>query len=224
MTDVINNIVDDKQDLKNQLGGTPDTIKVPFFFDGNITPLEIVTEYTKRTFDGSNNVFILNSPTYGKLGTNKLGNNASTDELYAVVPRNNVFGEYFGQNNYIDTTASTGTLNTTLETYTLAIGEVLQSEIIAKLRVPITKAKLLSNDDLQDSGGGMIIPFTLGLSQFGVDNVSIEFSNDGGTTWEEADENKELVFSTSATTDELKYRITATSASTISDPVFIQVN
>lgn len=228
MTDIISNIENDKQDIKNQLGDLPDVIPVAKIFNENIQPIEVVTKQEKITYDGSANVFILNSATYGVLGTNRLGNSASTTTLYSVLPKDNEFVEYFGQNTFIDSGSSTGTLDTSAETYTLDSLQILQSEVIAKLREPITNAKVLSHEDLEDDDtGGMVLgSLVLGTSVFSDDNVDLYLSNDGGTTWESADIGTTHTFATSGTTNELKYRITKLSSGTtlVDKPIYVQIN
>jgi hypothetical protein len=228
MADVISNIVQDKQDIKYQLGGDiPSVTPVAKLWSENIQPVEVVTKYEKKTYDGSVNVFILNSSTYGVLGTNKLGDAASITTLHAVVPKDNIYIEYFGQDTYISSGSSTGTLDTSAETYTLNSGEVLQSEVITKLQAPITQAKILTHDDLQDVGGGLALPFQLGVDTFSGNNVSLHLSNDGGTTWTAANEGEIVTFSSTSVTDELHYRVTAgpTSGTLIIDsPIYVAVN
>lgn len=223
MPNVINNIIGDKQNIKTQLGTIPDVNQVLKSFESSISVKEIVTKIVKITYDGSNDVFILNSPTYGILGQNRLGDSASSDELHAVLPRNNIFIEYFGQDEYINTTNSTGTINTTDETYTLSGNEILESEVIAKTRSPITSVKILSHEDLIDSGVGMGLgSLELGVTTFTDDNVLIEFSNDSGTTWFSGNENEIYTFPSSSVNDELKYRLSGDVI--ISSPIYIQVN
>lgn len=228
MTDIINNIENDKQDIKNQLGDLPDVVPVAKLFNENIQPVKVVDVVEQKEFDGSDNVFILNSATYGVLGTNKLGDSASTTSTYAVIPNNNQFVEYFGQSTFIDSGSSTGTLNTTNETYVLTSLEILQSDVIAKLREPITNAKFLTHEDLEDDDdNGMILGYLeLGTTLFSDDNVDLYLSNDGGSTWESADIGTTHTFVSSGTTNELKYRITNLSSGTITidKPLYIQIN
>lgn len=226
MTDVINNIVTDKQEIKDQLGNIPDIMKIPKRFESRIALKEVLTEYNIRTYDGSANVFILNSPQHGVLGTNKLGDSASSDELYAIIPCNNIYYEYFGQLNYINTITSTGTIDTIIETYVLDLGETLESEIICKPRGPINKVHFFDNNSISDFGEGMELPFVLGESTFNDNNVNISMSNDNGVTWHDVVEGVDFVFNTTTNDDELLYRIKNVSSSeiTIENPLVIKIN
>jgi len=243
MVDVISNIVTDKQDIKNQLGTIPNVLPVVKRFSNSINPKKIVTKQITRSIAGAmiwgsaifgvwgtskygntlGSSFILNSQNFGVLGTNSIGANGSEEALYSVIPNNNVFIEYFGQSDYINTTNSTGTIDTINETYTITGTQILESEIIAKPRGPISGVKILSHDDLIDTGLGMVLgTLSLGVTTFADDNVSIEFSNDGGATWTLGNENEILTFATTTTDDELKYRIIGNAI--ISNPIFIQIN
>ncbi len=246
MTSTLANIQTDKTLIKNQLGDIPDVVTVPKFFSSDLSTKCVVTKYTVKNVSGSmiwgspsygvwgvddwgsvsGSAFILNSSSFGVLGTNRLGSSGVSESLYAVMVNNNVYYEYFGQENYINTTNSTGTINTTLETYTLAVGEILESEIICKPRGAINKVHLFDNNDFTDAGTGMILPFTLGVSEFGDDNVIVEISNDAGVTWFGINEATDYTFTTTTSDDELKYRITNITSSTITieNPLVIKIN
>jgi hypothetical protein len=227
MTDVIDNIVKDKQDVKNQLGGDiPDVVQVAKIFSDDVTPLTVATKFVQKTYDGSANVFILGSATYGVLGTNELGDAASSETLYAVVPKDDQFVEYFGQDLFIDTASSNGTLDTTNENYVLTAGQILQSEVIAKKRVAITNAKVLENTSFVDDGATTMIlgSLELGTSTFGAETVVLQLSNDSGSTWHDVVEDTTFTFPSSGTTNELKYKITSISSLTLTDPIKVQLN
>jgi hypothetical protein len=200
---VSNNLANlqDKQEIKNQLGEVPDIFYIPLSFTNKDVGInQLVTKQVKRNItDG----FILNSSEFGVLGTNELGIGTEDYELYSVLPNGNQFKEYFGQSDYINTSASNGTLNASAETYSLTTGQILESEVIAKLRSPITSVGFIND------GGG--------------NNASIEFSNDSGTTWYSSNTVDTYVFPTSSVNDELKYRITATTTTTIT-PLSLKVN
>lgn len=202
MADTISGILRDKQDITNQLASTPDIIPVLKTFSQNFEFKPLVTKQTSITYSGTD-VFILDNSDFGILDQNHL-DGSGTETLYAVLPNNNQFEEYFSQDLYIDTTNSTGTLDSTNETYTLTTGQILQSEVIAKLREPIINAK---------------------ITEFTEENARIYFSNDGGSNWYEASsESTILTFPSNSTGDELKYKIEATQDFTISDPIKIQIN
>lgn len=241
------NITLDKQEIKYQLNENhPSVNPAAKLFTEQIETVEVVTKLVSRQIagamiwgsaefglwgtaewgDGTGGSFILNSSEFGILGTNKLGAGGSSEVLYAVVPKDNIFVEYFGQDEYINTTNSTGVLDTSAETYTIDPGEILESEVIAKLRVPITNIKFVENADFIDTGDQATFPFELGVDTFGESNARIEVSNDSGVTWYDVDEDVSYTFTTSANTDELKYRVTNSGldAITISTPIVIEVN
>lgn len=245
MTDIITNIIDDKQDIKNQLGSLPNTLKVPFRFTEDVEPAYLAAKYERVDLSGSmiwgassaiwgtiewggvsGSSMILGSNFFGYLNLNVLGAGSLATSTYAVIPANNIFVEYFNQDMFIDTTASTGTLNTTAGTYTLAPGQILQSTVIAKLRTPITRVTGVPNASLRDLGGGasVILPFSLGVDTFIADNAEIYVSNDSGVTWHAVNEGNTFTFPSSTVNDELKYKIVANTAVTISDPLIILVN
>jgi len=218
--DIISNIINDKQDIKNQLGTVPTVIPSVKRFINAFQPKRHSTILNKATVGFGS--FILNNSSYGVLGTDKLGRGGHTDETWAVIPNNNIFDEHFFDEGYINTTNSTGTLG--VDSYILNTEEVLESTIIAKLRQPITSVYLYDNSSFIDGGGGMTLPFTLGESTFSDNSIRLYFSNDSGSNWVEANENETLTFPTSSINDELKYKIIANTEVTISNPIKIKVN
>lgn len=89
------------------------------------------------------------------------------------------------------------------EEYLLHTGEILKSEIVAKIREPIVSATL-----------------TLDSSA----TATIEMSNDSGSTWETATSGESHPFASSTTTDELKYRITGLTDDTLISKLQIKIN
>lgn len=214
VSNTIDNILYDKQDITNQLGPLPEVTPVLKTFTSRLKLRNVVT---KIVSGDTTNQFIWGRDNWG---TNWGG--TRTDTLYAVIPNNNIFVEYFGQDDYIDTVNSTGTLNTTNETYTLDNLEVLQTEVIAKLREPITSVLFREHDDFVN--GGMILPFTLGVSTFGM-GVTIQASNDGGSNWFTITEGVKYTFASSSSSDELKVKLINNGTTiTISKPIYIEVN
>lgn len=228
MVNVINNIIEDKQDIKNQLGTVPDVIPSVKRFSSSFKPKRHSVKINKATIGSGS--FVLNSSLYGVLGTDTLGRGGHTDELYAVVPENNTFNEYFQEEQYINTTNSTGTLNTDTN-YALNSLEVLESEIIAKLRQPINKVKLLSPTNLNLIASIPETNMVLGSLELGITvfngantdgDVLLEMTVDG-TNWEQiTDTNTDFTFDGDSN-DELKYRFTAINAVDI-EPITIKVN
>ena len=173
------------------------------------------------TYDGSDNVFIFGSSTYGVFGQNKFGDSASTTTLYSVLPENNIFVEYFTDNRFIDD-SSTGTLNSD-QTYDMTTGQMLVSKVIAKLRSPIRNVTIYCNGMTVGSNPMILGELQLGITEFGGGTASLLVSNDGGSNWVEVQNfGQKITFSTSADTDELLFKISANENITISDlQVFI---
>ena len=218
MVDIINNIVTDKQEIKNQLGSAPTVAKA-------VTPQRVVTKQVIRGYDNTDNVFILNSASRGVLGQNRLGDNASTDTLYSVLPNNNIYREFFSHDTFIDTSNSTGTLDPVNETYTFTAGQTLQSEVVAKLREPIQTVRFDLHEDIVDAGGGMILgSLELGTTTFTANTASLQVSNDSGVTWYDANVNEVFTFTTTSVNDELKYRVTANNGFQADKPITIFIN
>ncbi len=221
---VIDNIIQDKQDIKNQLGSTPSVFPTVKKFNNNFQVSRHSSQAYNTSYSG-NMVFILDNPGFGILDTNHL-DGSGTQTLYSILPDNNIFYERFLNDIYIDTVNSTGVLNALDGTYTLEIGQTLQSKIIAKLRQPITKILFYDNNTLVDTGGGMSFPIILGEDVFVEDSVRLYVSNDSGVSWKNINENEEYIFIDSSNTDELLYKIESISLDplVISNPVIIKIN
>lgn len=223
MATVIDSIVSESYDTKTQLGDLPETTQGLKRFTNSFKPKRHSVKINKGEYNTTNNILIFDSSTLGIWGQDNWGEQGDAFDsiLFAVVPENNIFEEYFHEGQYISS-SSTGTLNSD-DSYTLQSGEVLESEIIAKIRQPINKVLIYSNDSFIDEEG-MDLPFTLGESTFGGNNVEIQVSNDSGLTWYGTNENTNFVFPSTSTDDELKYRITANAEVTISNSIRIKVN
>lgn len=223
MTNTIDNLVQDKQEIKYQLSDSnPDVVPAAKIFNEEIIPQVLTTKIETKGITGA---FILNSSVNGVLGTDTLGDGGNTTDLWAVLPYNNIHIEHFGQNNYIDTSNSTGTIDTSNETYTLDAGEILQTEIIYKPRGSINSVKILNHEDLIDTDTDMLLgSLQLGITTFDGDTVSVEFSNDGGTTWFEGKIDEVYTFATTTSDDELVVKITSIDSVVVDKPLYIQVS
>lgn len=200
MVNAFSNITQDKQEIKYQLSANhPSVSPAAKLFPESIEVIEVVTRYDKLTLDGT--TLVWGSTVQGDWGDYNWGSSPGTTSLYAVIPRNDTYIEYFGQNNYIDTGNSTGTLDISAETYTIDTGEILQSAVVGKYQRGITGATL-----------------TTGLS-----NVTLQVSNDSGSNWYTVSDGVLYSFASNANTNELKYKITATANVVISNPIQIQV-
>jgi len=201
MVNVLQNVIQDKQDIKIQLGELPNVISALNQFDSSLRVQHFTTRATAlNVVYGS---FVLSSSNYGVLGQNPLGDAGHQIVLYFVVAPNNKFIEDFAGDDFIDL-SSTGVLNTTNKTYTLNSGEFLKSTVITKLREPIFNIRLYSQQDLS--------------------GLTIEVSNDGGSTWNTITQDQTFEFNNKTTDDELLYKITASSNFELNKPLLIYIN
>mgnify|MGYP001371797286 CR=1 FL=1 len=103
---------------------------------------QLINRYIKintQTVSGSN-IFILNSSTYGLLGTNKLGDTDMGAETlsYLAFPPNliylgtptNFYSEFFVDTDFKDAGNTTGTWNTTNHQLTMTVGQQAQSNSV----------------------------------------------------------------------------------------------
>jgi len=199
---IINNIITDKQDIKNQLGNFNSTLPILRNFNNNI---KLFRKVTTQKFIGVGTSFVLNSSTNGILGTSKLGDRRQ-DVAYFVFPFNDIFYEDFIDSQFIDI-SSTGTLDTINQKYILNSGNVLLSMIVFKKNEPINKLKL---SDFNYTGS---IPL-------------VEVSVDNGINWLSITKGQVLDTSQNGNISNiLLYKITANSgACEILDPFKIQIN
>ena len=183
MTDIINNIVLDKQDIKNQLGDLPQSFPVLKTFNESIRPKQIATTIKKRTIGSS---FIIGHVTQAQRDVTLLDVTFGEFETVYVIPNNDIFEEYFDQELYIDVPETTGTIDTVEEKFTFDSGETLQSQLVYKTDKNVTAVQFTSIE----TGIFFVEHFKLGISKLGVDafgggNIGTKVSNDGGVTWVE---------------------------------------
>lgn len=221
--DIISNIVEDKQYIKNQLGGSASTIPALKKFSSSFKPYNVAIIIEKKDISSA---FIWGSSKYGIWGVSKWSDdNTLQKTLVAVIPYNNLFVEYFRFNNFIDTAQTTASIDYNTNTLTATAGDVFVSNVIAKYNSPITKVKILEHPNFISSGGEMVLgSLQLGITTFSDDNVLLYVSNDAGTTWYSIKENEDFYFPTSSNNDELKYKIEFYDNITISSPIYIQIN
>ena len=226
MSDIINNIINDKQDIKNQLGTSPSVILAAKFFGDNIILASSITKLEELNLSGAmlwgspefgvwgtakwggaeGKSFILDNNAFGYLNINVLGDGSVAYSVFSILPRNNIFNEYFTTKEYINK-YSTGTIDLVHKTYTLSSSQKLLSNAIAKLRQPITSVKFIINSTENSS-------------------LKLEVSNDNGITWTEIQIGQKYIFGNSSNEDILKYRITNTGSAdiTISAPLICVIN
>lgn len=87
MTEVINNIIEDKANIKNQIGGYGDTIPTLKQFSNGVKVRRL---FTKQFVLDPADSFVLGSPTLGVLGTSKLGDRRVEVESFVYPFRNTV--------------------------------------------------------------------------------------------------------------------------------------
>lgn len=200
MADILTNIIQDKQDVKNQLGTVPDVISSLKTFNQQVFIRPI---FTKQFVINPNDSFVLGSPTNAILGTTALGDRRTEDGVF-IFPAQNIVEEDLYDTTFINETNTTATLGLD-GTVTFADGDVLESDVVAKIRVSINSLKVT---DLNYSGG----------------TLAIEYSTDGGISWSSINFNEKTMLTGGDSDDALKYRLTATGAVTLTGPVKIQVN
>lgn len=178
---VIDNIISDKQGIKDQIGDLPQVIPVLKTFNQKIIPKHLVTKLQTREIQSS---FIIGHPTQAQRDVTPLALDYGPFETVYVLPQNDVFQEFFVQDDYINTSNTTATLDTVNEAVVFTTSTVFETDIIYKSDKDIVgfKAKSLQEGIFYDS------PFRVGVSRIGVDpigggNVEMYASNDGGVTW-----------------------------------------
>lgn len=103
------------------------------FIDGDVMLYHDKTILYKNTLDGTTLFWNSNNQgnwdEYDWSGDNDSDGYSSYNEVIGIYNPNNTFVEFFRDDYYIDTTNSTGTLDTSAHTYTISTGQQLQSEI-----------------------------------------------------------------------------------------------
>jgi len=159
--------------------------------------------------------FILGHSVAGVLGTNILGSNVSDFEIIAVHNDNDKFPEGFWNDRFIDSTNSTGSHFLDEEYYQLNVNETLQSTHVAKEN-KIYKSVLITLNTEYATGSF--------VGSDAINEIQIDVSNDGGTSWQTVTEG--IVNNLSdGTTDGLKVRFTNVGGDvdTISIPITIPI-
>lgn len=215
---ILQNVIRDKQDIRNQLGTTPQTFGIPINFNRDIQVEKLVT-IVQQKFIGESMIWgsaqfgtwgvaewgspplplVFDSPTQGFLDEQYIFDEVIIPENYAVLPKNNTFRDYLVDDLFISEFSTGSRID---GAYNLEPGQTLISNTICKLRSRITSAEIITLN--------------------GTGDFIIEMSNDNGSNWSQV--TKKINFNTSANTDELKYRITATTSSQIIGPVVIKIN
>ena len=239
---ILDNIIKDKSDVKNELTSVPDIIPVYKRFTNSVNPKRHSIQLYEKNIagamiwgssefgvwgsdswgDSGGSAFILNSSNFGVLGTNQLGGSTILQSLYAVLPHNNIYNDYLLNELYL---SSSSTVTLVDNTYSMSGLDVLESEVIAKLRRPINKVLFQQHQELKDSSTtGMILgSLGLGESVFSDNTCMLEYSLDG-STWRGADIGVEYINPSPSDDDELRYRITANGVVEITQPIIILIN
>lgn len=219
MSGTISNIVDDKRYIKSELTTDSSVKKVPFFFSSEHKVSNDIVRQEVKTYDGTNNVFILNNSTYGVLGQNKLGDSASTTTLRYVQPTRNLFKEPFEDTEFIKST--TGTIANSI--ITLDNAESLISETFWK-NPTVTPQSIT----FTEFGGHTIgdNPMALGTLALGTTlfgpTIDLEVSADAGNTWTTVSTLTSHPLPSNAT--ELQYKINSNADGITFDNIEIKIN
>jgi len=189
--DEITSIKKDSLYIKDQLTTGPGTTS---FFNLGKREQYLIEEGSLKV-QGYNieDSFILGHPVNAILGTSKLGSRISAGTIYRVLNYNNRYNDHLRDVNYIDTTNSTGTLDSTNFFFQTNAGSTLTSNIIATNGTTInwTSGKIvlshytrvLDNCDTignWTAGTGATTPVITG-SWYVDDNRSISLGKDGIT-------------------------------------------
>ena len=220
------NVVSDKQDIKNQLGDSPDTLPIPKFFNEEIRPRHLIAKQESLPILSS---FIIGHPTLAQRDVTLLQVQYGPSTLVSVVPEKDIFKEYWSQDMFISDT-STGSLDTNNGTYTLPVNALLESETIYLTDLESKSAELLSDIGLNPSGNFYLDSSGLGETPtdpnadglFGGTGM-LMISNDG-INW-----SKFILGSGKKTFNEplqgeVKYRIQAFEGLTINKPLQIKIH
>ena len=193
---VIDNIIQDKQDIKNQLGSTPNVFPTVKKFNNHFEVVRHSTKLQQVGYDENSNILVWNHPTYGFWGNFNWGNQSTAfvESFVYIFPNNNQFYERWINNFYISST-STGTLDSDLETYTLDNGEIMNSEYIAKFPNNIVSVRLYPNSQI-------------------ITGVDIEITNDD-ITWIPITSGETVMFDDIYVGNTLRYRITNNTGSQV---------
>lgn len=219
MSDIITNIIQDKQDIKNQLGSLPSVVSSLKRFNHVVNPTAVTTKIYKNLIGSS---FIIGHPTLAQRDFTLLDVSYGPDELIYVIPKDDIHVEYFGQNDYI-ASVSTGVINTVSEQYTLDVSQILETEVVYKTNKNIIGVELL---DMQE-GIFFTEPFKFGINKFGDKfgggNIMTKISNDVGITWETYENIYEPHYFININTDGVKIKFTAGQNFIFTQPIKIKV-
>lgn len=182
--------------IKDQLGKPPEHLTVgvwEYFEDISIDELSTVVKLNSL---GSS--FILGHPTNGVLGTSALGESGRVLTTYTITNPNLVFRERFHDDYFKDSTATnTSDWNTTIKRLRMSSSSnhasiyntITTSSSIAYNDGIITSATFNANENKWNAG----------------DQIIYFLSADGGTTWEEIQNNTVHTFTVTGT--DLRFKI-----------------
>lgn len=223
------NVVQDKSDIKKQLGDSPAILPIPKFFDESITPIDYIIKQEIYSIEGS---FIIGHATLAQRDVTPLATEYGDAELLYVIPRDNMFYEFFTNDTFIADT-STGTLDDTNETYTLDVGEVLESEIIYKTDKVATSVELLGDftdgysvtgDFFLDSSGLADSPDSEEHDGLFGGTGMFMVSGDGGETYRRFYTLSGVKNFDTATLDGVKYKMHSFEGVNITEPIKMRIN
>jgi len=198
MANVINSVVQENYDVKQQLGDLPDVTQSLKRFQNRVNIRRL---FTKQFVLDPADSFVLGSPTNAILGTSRLGDRRVELNNF-VYPYNNIIEEDLDNYLFIDENNTDAVVEN--EKATFNSGDVLLSLVTAKINAPINNCKIT---DLDNDG-----------------DLTIEVSNDNGVNWHTVTKNQTFFFPETDVDNQFVYRLTATTGTTTNAPIKIQIN
>jgi len=180
----------DRAEMKHQFRGTVDVIPVFKIMDRE--ELEIRDRWLKITHRNINNSFVLGHPVNGILGSGTIGDFRGDPILDRVVQAENIYREWFYDDEFKTTAETTANWDITNHQITFSSGDIAQSTSIYYNVTNITGVRLTA----EYSG-----------------TISFYLSNDGGTTWEAVVPGELHTFST--TGQDLRWKASAQTSATL---------
>ena len=161
MTDKIDQIIDDKEDIKVQLGKQDLTDGIPFFwfFRSNKLRPKVHALITRRSITGT--AFVLDDPTYNEMDNSSIlmdTGYTTWKEVHKVISPNKVWKEYFRQNTFMDGANTTADPDYTNNWIDFTSNEVYQTVAIFKNSESINTALVYANVGSESNAITLTLP------------------------------------------------------------------
>lgn len=220
------NVVQDKVDIKNQLGDYSDIQKVPKSFNENLNIIHSISKIENYPIQSS---FIIGHLTLAQRDVTLLNVEYGEPELVYVIPKDNLFIEYFSNEVFINENSS-GIINNTNETYTLNSGSLLISNIVYKTDI-IPKGVGIKEEFADISSTGSFRLDNSGLAPTptseGYDGLwggtLFMVSGDNGISWREFYQSSGIKYFDNATVEGVRYKLLAFDDLVITNPIKLQI-